>query len=188
LQHKRFVEGILANRVNRAILQNWDVLQLDDAWLAAGCLFQTIWNQQAGRAPEEGIRDYDIFYFDESDLSPEAEERAQVRIDIAFRALGAVIEVKNQARVHLWYEEHFGFPYPRLSCAKDGIDRFLIPSTCVAVRPDRGGFEVYAPHGLDGLYAGVLTPNPLVSHFELFRNKAASYKQRWQWLDVRASA
>jgi hypothetical protein len=38
------------------------------------------------------------------------------------------------------------------------------------------------------LYAGVLTPNPLVPHFELFRNKAASYKQRWQWLDVRASA
>lgn len=179
-----FIAEVLSNRFNRAILENWSALDLQDGWLVAGCLFQTVWNLQAGRAPEEAIRDYDIFYFDPGDLSAEGEARVQRRIDEVFGWLGVPIEVKNQARVHLWYEEFFGFAYPRLPSAKAGIDRFLVPSTCVGVRAREGRYELYAPNGLEILYAGVLAPNPLTLHIELFRRKAASYKARWQWLHV----
>lgn len=103
------------------------------------------------------------------------------RLDIA-------IEVKNQARVHLWYQEHFGYPYPQLADAREGIDRFLIPSTCVGVQPAGSGYALYAPNGLAILYSGVLTPHPLTPHLPLFRDKAASYKRRWDWLDVREAA
>jgi hypothetical protein len=181
----RFVDDILSNRVNRAILQKWQSLGLQDGWLVAGCLFQTIWNLRAGRDPEAGIKDYDVFYFDASDLSADAEAVVQQRVDGILGGLGAPVEVKNQARVHLWYENYFGHPYPRLSNSKDGIDRFLIPSTCVGVRMTAGGCEIYAPNGLESVYAGLITPNPLTAHLDLFRQKAASYKQRWEWLDVR---
>ena len=97
------------------------------------------------------------------------------------------MEVKNQARVHTWYERWFGFPYPPLQSSRDGIDRFLIPATCVGVRPLGAGYEVYAPHGLAILYAGQLRPNPLSDHRPLFRKKAASYRSRWGWLDVAES-
>lgn len=120
-----FVADILRNRHNRAILAAWDALELPDGWLVAGCLFQTIWNLQARRAAEDGIKDYDIFYFDAADLSADGEARVQHRVDRMLGSLGVPIEVKNQARVHLWYEQHFGFPYPQLESAKDGIDRFL---------------------------------------------------------------
>lgn len=53
-QSERFLADILSNRHNRAILESWDTLALKDGWLVAGCLFQTVWNLQAGRAPEEG--------------------------------------------------------------------------------------------------------------------------------------
>lgn len=109
----------------------------------------------------------------------------QERVDRVLGSLGIPIEVKNQARVHLWYEEHFGFPYPTLANAKDGIDRFLIPSTCVGVRPLGGAYEIYAPNGLSILYAGVLAPNPLTCHLPLFWNKVDSYLRRWDWLQVR---
>jgi hypothetical protein len=183
----RFLSEILSNRFNRSILDSWGALSLDDGWLVAGCLFQTVWNLQVGRAPEDGIKDYDIFYFDAAHLSAEGESRVQRRVDEALGGLGVPVEVKNQARVHLWYENFFGFPYPRLSSACEGIDRFLIPSTCVGVRPGSGRYELYAPNGLDILYAGVLAPNPLTPHIELFRQKAASYKERWGWLDLRES-
>src|SRR3569832_1203694 len=97
LEQQRFVADILANRVNRAILESWDRLHLSDAWLAAGCLFQTIWNLRAGRSPEEGIKDWDIFYFDANDLSAQGERHAQARVDEALGFLNVVIEVKNQA-------------------------------------------------------------------------------------------
>jgi len=45
--------------------------------------------------------DYDIFYFDGSDLSPEAEQRVQARADCVLADLDIAVELKNQARVHL---------------------------------------------------------------------------------------
>ena len=181
---RQFLADIRTNRYNRAILDAWDSLQLPDGWLVAGCLFQTVWNLASGRSPEDGIKDYDIFYFDAHDRSPDAEARVQARVDKVLGWMGVPIEVKNQARVHLWYEEHFGYPYRELASAKEGIDRFLVPSTCVGVRRVAGEYESYAPNGLAILYAGVLTPNPLVPHLKLFREKVASYRSRWEWLRV----
>lgn len=175
-----FATDITSNPVNQAILSRWDVLDLPNPWLVAGCLFQTVWNVQAGLRPESGIKDYDIFYFDPSDLSESAEADAQLLVDEAFGDLGVTIEVANQARVHLWYPEFFGRPYPALVSAEDGIDRFLIRETCVGVRPQ----ECYAPYGLFGIYAGTLTPNSATPYPDLFAKKVASYMERWEWLKV----
>lgn len=181
----RFLRDVLSNRNNQEILGRWKELDLRDGWLVAGCLFQTVWNLRSGLPPEAQIKDYDLFYFDDSDLSPEAEQVVQARVDRALVGLGVVIEVKNQARVHLWYQEHFGHPYPRLRCATDGIDRFLIPSTCLGIRLAGDEYEIYAPNGLDLVYEGVLSPNPLADHRKLFLAKARSYRKRWPWLQER---
>lgn len=124
------------------------------------------------------------FYFDASDRSKAAEREVQVRVGHKLGDLGVVVEVSNQARVHLWYESFFGHPYPALRDSRDGIDRFLVPATCVGMRPG----EVYAPHGLELLYSGILTMNPLVPHRDLFARKVASYRSRWPWLQVRPDA
>jgi hypothetical protein len=175
---QKFVSDVLRNPNNALILERWDALCLPDGWLVAGCLFQTVWNRIAGCAPEAGIKDYDIFYYDQFDLSAEAELEVQQRADELFSDLNITLELCNQARVHQWYESHFGYPYPRLVDAKEGIDRFLIPSTCVGINPR----EVYAPNGFDLLYEGVLSMNPLTPHRVLYEQKAASYQQRWPWL------
>lgn len=185
---ERFVSEIVRNPFNRAILEAWSQLALPDGWLVAGCLFQTVWNLEAGRAPEADIKDYDVFYFDPSDLSEEGELAVQRRVHERLGHLGVPIEVKNQARVHLWYEEFFGFQYPQLSSATEGIDRFLIPATCVGVQPTPAGNRVYAPNGLSPLYAGELTPSPITRSLPLFREKADSYRRRWPWLTVRESS
>src|ERR1700712_2669749 len=103
----RFRGDILANRNNRLILERWDDLALPDGWLVAGCLFQTVWNIQAGRPPTTNIKDYDLFYFDNDDLSEAGERTVQARVDAVLADLGVTIEVTNQARVHLWYESYF---------------------------------------------------------------------------------
>ncbi|MFZ6770016.1 nucleotidyltransferase family protein [Undibacterium sp. Di26W] len=176
----RFLTEVLGNRNNCAILERWDALALADGWLVAGCLFQTIWNKQAGRAPEADIKDYDLFYYDASDLSEAAEQNVQARVDEVLGDLGITVEACNQARVHLWYASYFGHPYDALACARDGIDRFLIPATCVGIRPN----AIYAPNGLALLYDGILTMNPLTPYRDLFEKKVASYQSRWPWLRI----
>jgi len=175
-----FLADITANPANRAILSRWQRLDLRNAWLVAGCLFQTVWNLKSSRPPGQGIKDYDIFYYDEDDLSQECEAQAQSHIDAVLSDLGITVEVANQARVHLWYPEFFGHPYSPLVSAEDGIKRFLVKETCVGVRP---GLCI-APYGLTGIYAGTLTANPLVPYSDLFTRKVASYQQRWEWLTV----
>jgi uncharacterized protein len=175
-----FEAHVALNPVNRAILARWDRLELPNSWLVAGCLFQTVWNVQAGLRPESGIKDYDLFYFDPSDLSDAAEAEAQARVECALNDFGVTVEVANQARVHLWYPAHFGRPYPALTSVEDGIRRFLVRETCVGIRPG----QWYVPYGLSGLYAGTLTPNSATPYPELFEKKVASYAARWNWLTV----
>lgn len=178
-----FFVDILKNGHNWAILDRWSALALRDGWLVAGCLFQTVWNVQAGRAPQADIKDYDLFYFDASDASEAAEHEVQTRMDAVLGDLGIVVEASNQARVHLCYESYFGHPCEELRSACDGIDRFLVLATCVGVRPG----ELHAPNGLALLYDGVLTMNPLMPHRDLFERKAASYRARWPWLRIQPS-
>lgn len=173
-----FIADILTNSNNASILARWDALSLPDSWLVAGCLFQTVWNRLSGQPPMAGIKDYDIFYFDACDLSAEAELVQQQKADALFEDLGITVEVCNQARVHQWYPGHFGHPYPQLQNSREGIDRFLVPSTCVGIHPG----AVYAPNGLESLYQGVLAMNPLTPHHALYQSKAHSYQQRWPWL------
>ncbi|GMV62473.1 MAG: hypothetical protein AMXMBFR74_16410 [Parvibaculum sp.] len=113
MNEARFVELALENPVNREILKRVPSLGPADAWLVSGSLFQTAWNALTGRAPGYGIKDYDIFYFD-PDTSRGAEDGANRRCTALFEDIGAEVELRNQARVHLWYEEKFGTAYPPL--------------------------------------------------------------------------
>lgn len=179
---QRFVQDALRNRCNAALLEGLPELGLPDAWLVGGCLFQAVWNLHCGQAPDAGVRDYDIFYFDPSDLSEAGETAVNQRARNVFAELGVELEVKNQARVHTWYPAWFGRPCPPLKSACEGVDRFLVGSTSVGMQQARGQTTVYAPYGLADLYAGILRANPRVDHGELYPQKARDYQARWPWL------
>jgi hypothetical protein len=94
------------------IIRSFDEIGLPDCWLVAGAVAQTIWNIALGRPAHAGIKDADIVYFDPYDLSQEAELKEEIRLRSRFARLGLKLDVKNEARVHLWYEEKFGYPIP----------------------------------------------------------------------------
>ena len=185
MDEPEFIERVLSNPVNREILHLLSAAGLPDAWLTSGALLQTVWNSLTGRAPSYGIKDYDIFYFDGADLSWEAEDYAMKAAQQVFAPIGADIEIRNQARVHLWYEEKFGIAYPQLHKATDGIDNFLATSAMVAVQPDgEGGFNVYAPAGLDDIAKMRLRPNRQHAKPDLYTAKMAQYQQTWPELEI----
>jgi uncharacterized protein len=172
----------LENPANAEILRRLPALGLPQASLAAGCIYQAVWNHQAGRPAAADIKDYDLFYFDDRDLSWEAEDRAIRRAADLFGDLGVPVELKNQARVHLWYGDRFGPGYPQLTSVDDGIGRYLVACTCVGLRASDGG--LIAPYGLKELWDGVLRMNPANPRPDLFRAKAESYRARWSWLRI----
>jgi hypothetical protein len=163
-------------------------LDLPDWLIFSGAIYQPVLNHLAGRPLEEGLKDYDLGYFDASDTSYEAEDLVIKRVAAAFdEPLKSMVEVRNQARVHLWFEDHFGEPYTALSNSAEALTRFVSPTFAVAVRM-RGddSLDVIAPFGLDDLFAMRLRPNPHrdTPHFARIAEKL---KQRWPELTIAES-
>jgi uncharacterized protein len=179
---EKFVDIAMSNPANVELLSRLPSLRLSEGYLTAGCLFQPVWNRASGWPIDRGIKDYDVFYFDAHDLSWEAEDSIIRRVEHITDDLGIKVETRNQARVHLWYEQRFGVHCPQLTSARDGIDRFLISCTCVGIEISTNG--LYAPNGLQDLANGVLRMNPTNAQPTLFRRKAADYQARWPWLTV----
>src|SRR3989442_5188372 len=95
LENSSVVERIL-RRTPRLQMPNW--------YLGAGCIAQTVWNSLHGFEPTRNIQDYELAYFDSTDLSEETEEKTIRKAQSVLGDLGVTIDVKNEARVHLWYK------------------------------------------------------------------------------------
>lgn len=134
------------NDVLLEVLSRTAAMGLPGWYLTAGCLFQTVWNVVTDQPPTSGIKDYDVFYFDDSDLSWEAEDAVIRAGQETFRGLPAQVEIRNEARVHLWYEQRFGVACDPHTSTESAIDCFAATTCCVGVRlePD-GRWRVYAP-------------------------------------------
>lgn len=181
-----FVRLALANPVVAAILPRARALDLPGWYLTAGCLVQTVWNVLTGREPTRGIRDYDLCYFDDRDLSWEAEDAVIRRCADAFAAdLPAAVEVRNEARVHLWYEGRFGVPCPPYASTEAAIDSFPATACCVGLRLEPAGeLTVHAPHGYDDLFGLIVRPNPVLAPAAVYEAKAARWSAAWPELTV----
>ena len=150
----------------------------------SGCLVQTVWNVLSGRDVGYGISDYDVFYFD-PDTSWAAEDAVIRKLKAKLESLRARIETRNQARVHLWYTEKHGLPYPPVKCSTEGIDRFLTANTMVGIRCTADGYEVYAPNGFDDMENLTVRPNPGPNFSPAnYAAKAARWKGLWPEISV----
>lgn len=178
---QRFLSCIQENPVNRQILELAPRLGVSDWWLTAGALFQTVWNVLDGRDPGAGIRDYDLFYFGD-DTSYAAEDAVIRRARQLFRDVPAEVEVRNEARVHLWYEERFGKAISPFASARDAIDSFAATACCVALTRDGQHIDLYAPFGVDDTIAMHLRPNRRLAPRSVYETKVNQYRARWPQL------
>ncbi len=156
-------------------------LGMPDWRLVSGAVYQPVWNALTGRDLDYGVKDYDLCYFD-PDPSWEAEDAVIQSAAAHFPApLCDLVEVRNQGRVHLWFEGKFGEPYSPLTCTDEMLERFVCPAFAVGVRltlDDR--LDLAAPFGLADLFALRLRPNPLRPRNPLgFQKVVMSCRARW---------
>ncbi len=167
------------------VLETARELDLPDWLIFSGAVYQRVLNHLTGRDPDYGIKDYDLGYFDASDTSYEAEDAVIRRVAAAFPPpFDALVEVRNQARVHLWFEGKFGEPYAPLASSGEALQRFVSATFAVGVRlePD-GRMTIVAPFGLGDLFALRMRPNP-IRRTGGFVRTAAGLTARWPELIV----
>jgi len=160
-------------------------LDLPQWRLVAGCIYQTVWNVLTGRPRGTGINDYDLIYFDGSDLSEQTELATERRVRDFLSDLPAPVEVRNQARVHLWFPDHFGIAYAPLASSEEAITRYASATHAVGIRllmDDR--MDIFAPFGLEDIFAMVIRPNHALPNQATHDRKAARAKGVWPELTI----
>ncbi|MBX5105548.1 nucleotidyltransferase family protein [Rhizobium lentis] len=168
----------------QTVLDRWDQIVLPDARLVAGAIAQTVWNHALGFAHDHGINDIDIVYFDGNDRSESAEADHAARIRDLFSDLPVWIDVKNQARVHIWYEDKFGYSIKPYTSTDEAITTFPTTATAVGIRPLDNRLALCAPYGLADLLAPVVRVNKKQVTREIYEKKIARWRQLWPDLEI----
>ena len=141
------------------MLQAVAQLGLPHCCIGAGAVRKLVWDALHGYVQPSVLSDVDVVYFDADDLLAESEVRLRQRLETVLP--GMPWEVCNQARVHLWFEDEFGYVVPPLLSLEDAIASWPEFATAVGIwlQPD-GEIGIVAPHGLDDLFAMVVRRNP----------------------------
>jgi hypothetical protein len=160
-------------------------MALPDHLLVAGAIYNEVWNHLTSRQPMTGVNDIDVFYFDGSDLGWDAEDRVIKACARQFEDLDLPVQVRNQARVHLWFEQKFGSPFTPLRSSAEMLGRYASKTHAVGARLDANGvMEIVAPFGLDDLFSFRMVPNPVLDNRVSHAAKGERAKTFWPELTV----
>jgi uncharacterized protein len=130
------------------------------------------------------LNDIDIVYFDSADITAEAEAAAGAELGTRLPGIAAKLDVKNQARVHLWYRDKNGQSIAPYTSTEAAIDMWL-SVTAVGVRSCREGFDIYAPYGLADLFSMEVRPNRQTISEQHYRSKVDQWRVQWPKLHTR---
>ena len=168
----RLVAHLRGSSVLWECLERLADLSLPDCYLGAGCIAQTVWNAAHDKAPAADISDHDVVYFDAADLTEHGENEATATVRNVMADLPLNVDVKNQARVHLWYRRRFGYDIVPYTSIEDAIATWPTTATAIGVRLAQGCPRVFAPYGLDEILGCVVRANR-------FRSLPRSTGARW---------
>lgn len=175
---------LFSSQIIRDVLDRARSLDIGDYYIGAGCIAQTVWNHLSGNPPDHGIKDIDFAYFDDTRLDYESENEVVEQVKRLCADIELKMDVKNQARVHVWYKDRFGYeiaPYGSLEAA---LNSWPTTATAIGVRREKhGGLKIYAPFGLNDVFGKIVRANKAQITERIYTEKA----RRWltQWPDLK---
>ena len=167
----------------KKVLEILSKSKLKNYYVAAGCINQTVLNYYHNYESDFGIEDFDIVYYDK-DLSYEKEDQIIKYIADLLKDIPIKIDVKNEARVHLWYKEKYGNEIKPYASLEDAISSWGTTITCIGVRLENDKLIVYTPYGLDDIFNMTIKPIKRQFSKEQYNLKTTKWKNKWPLLKI----
>ncbi len=183
-QIDELIRIVLLNSYNAQILDSKPFRKGVSWYLGAGCICQSVWNYLSGKKPEESIKDYDLVYYDRDDLTKETEILEENRLRKKYMNIPISLDVKNEARVHLWYHNKFGKRINKLTSCEDAINCWPTTANSIGVNKIGNTYNVYAPYGLNDLFGMVIRPNKPSCIKVVYEKKVECWTKNWPKLKV----
>lgn len=187
-QYETFISILEKNKDLMAVLDYITELKLQNFYIAAGSVFQTIWNYYDGNDLNFGIKDIDVIYYNNSDLSVEKDLEYYNIINTYIKAKGFnyEVDVSNEARMHLWKIEHNqGDNVEQYKNSEDAMSKWIATVHAIGITKVNDNIKIYAPYGLSDIYSRTIRP---IKHNgnskELYDKKVASWQNRFDNLNI----
>lgn len=185
LQREALRDIIRTNPVLMEVLTGLREDGAPDHLVVAGAIYNLVWNRLTGRPDLNGINDIDVIYFDANDTSYEAEDVVIRRLGSRFMQLPLPVQVRNQARVHLWFPQKFGIAFTPLRSSAEMLGRYSSRAHAVGVRLEADDtLSIVAPFGLADIFAFRVAPNLVLANKAAHDAKAARAKSVWPELAI----
>ena len=155
-----FIAIIKKNHVLMEVLTYLEKLSLPDCYVAAGCVFQTVWNTLDENDCMFQIKDIDIIYYDQNNLDRQRDEAIEADLLIYFdkKEYHLKFDVHNEARMHLWKKQYEGKEIEPYKNSEDAMKRWIATVHALGVRKQGDTLEVCAPFGLDDVFTKTIRP------------------------------
>lgn len=184
-QNEKFVSIIKKNKDLMLILDYIESLNLPNFYIAAGAVFQTIWNYYDNKPLNYNIKDIDIIYYDSNNLSKEDEKKLEYNISQYFKDMNYEFDVHNEARMHLWKKENENKNIDQYKNSEDAIDQWIATVHAIGITKKNNDIEIYAPYGLSDIFSRTIRPiKHKANSEELYNKKAIAWKNRFDNLNI----
>jgi len=94
-QYETFISILEKNKDLMAVLDYITELKLPNFYIAAGSVFQTIWNYYDGKDLNFGIKDIDVIYYNNSDLGVEKDLEYYNIINVYIKSKGFTVSMDD---------------------------------------------------------------------------------------------
>lgn len=184
-QNEKFVSIIKKNKDLMLILDYIESLNLPNFYIAAGAVFQTIWNYYDNKPLNYNIKDIDIIYYDSNNLSKEDEKKLEYNISQYFKDMNYEFDVHNEARMHLWKKENENKNIDQYKNSEDAIDQWIATVHAIGITKKNNDIEIYAPYGLSDIFSRTIRPiKHKANSEELYNKKAIAWKNRFDNINI----
>lgn len=184
-QNEKFISIIKQNKDLMLILDYIQSLNLPNFYIAAGAVFQTIWNYYDNNPLNYNIKDIDIIYYDSNNLSKEDEKKLEYNISQYFKDMNYEFDVHNEARMHLWKKENENKNIDQYKNSEDAIDQWIATVHAIGITKKNNNIEIYAPYGLSDIFSRTVRPiKHKANSEELYNKKVTTWGKRFDNLNI----
>lgn len=177
---KRLIEITQSNQDIMKVFDALDQMDMPEYYIGAGAIVQNVWNSLTGKPQNYGISDIDLVYFNVDSYSQDEETTITLQLSKQLGAFPFALDVKNQARVHLWYQEKFGYTIEPYQSLEDAINTWPTTSTALGIRRlPHNQWLVYAPFGVDDVFDLKIIANNRQITPGIYQNKVDKWTGKW---------
>lgn len=180
-REKELLDILTKNSDLMMILDEISELKLSNWYVAAGSVFQSVWNYLDKNDLMTNVHDIDLVYFDDQISFIDSVSNDKQLEKSLSEKFPYCFDVHNEAYMHLWQNSK-KIPYEN---TENAIERWIATVHAIGISGNSDQFTIFAPYGLDDIFTKTIRPiYHKDNNQELYENKVAKWQERFSDLNI----